>query len=607
METVKQYKFYAFISYSRKNSAAAAFLQKGLERFKVPVQKVEEKFLPPDSKYIRPVFRDKRDLEVSEKKFTEDIEHAILESRYLVVLCSPESSASEWVNREIEYFLKTHDNDSNLIIPVVLKGNPGHNNETECLPPALRNEGFTGRNLPTMIADDNEPEKDGWENGLIQLISYMLHVKRESIKASIDAERIRFYRRSAAVAVFVVLVFAALTAWAMRAEKQAQKNEQRAIAGEKKAQENAVEAQKQADIARKNEQRAIAGEKKAQENANEAKRQADIARKNEAKAKKQTEIAKGSLYFLRNMFDSGLSREFGPHKVTLLGAINDKIPAIYDIGNWQLRASVALTVGSILNDMRMDKKALRLLKESVRLYEKYAPGTEELAESYYNIGNTYDAQGMYKESLENHRKALNIRKKILPRDHSDIAKSYDRIGAGYYRLGAYKEALENIEKAWLIKRLHCSAEAPEMTFTYNSFGLIYSSLKDYREALYYFEKALDMEIRFYPENKRTVATIYYNIASVYEAKKNYEEAAANYKMALDRRRQILPKNHPDLAKCYYKIGGMYYCREKYETAHRYFKQAYEIARKFYGEKHTNTKQFFKMLQDVEQKLKNSTK
>ena len=133
------FQYYAFISYSRKNSKAASYLHKQLEHFRVPVKYVAEENRP-NGKFLRPVFRDRRDLEAGEGSFTAHIKTAIEKSRYLIVLCSPESAASHWVNEEIKYFLATHNNDYNAIVPVILNGEPGSGGGAECLPEILRVE-----------------------------------------------------------------------------------------------------------------------------------------------------------------------------------------------------------------------------------------------------------------------------------------------------------------------------------------------------------------------------------------------------------------------------------------------------------------------------------
>ena len=46
MAEKKDYKYYAFISYSRKNSKAAAYFHRQLENFRIPVKYVAEENRP---------------------------------------------------------------------------------------------------------------------------------------------------------------------------------------------------------------------------------------------------------------------------------------------------------------------------------------------------------------------------------------------------------------------------------------------------------------------------------------------------------------------------------------------------------------------------------
>ena len=68
-----EYKYFAFISYSRKDSRAAAFLHRKLESFRIPIRRVPEEMRAGLRKFVRRVFRDKRDLEVTELNFTADV------------------------------------------------------------------------------------------------------------------------------------------------------------------------------------------------------------------------------------------------------------------------------------------------------------------------------------------------------------------------------------------------------------------------------------------------------------------------------------------------------------------------------------------------------
>jgi tetratricopeptide (TPR) repeat protein len=67
--------------------------------------------------------------------------------------------------------------------------------------------------------------------------------------------------------------------------------------------------------------------------------------------------------------------------------------------------------------------------------------------TYNNIGAVYDNQGDYPKALEFHLKALNIREKVLGKEHPDIAMSYNNIGSVFFFQGDYPKALEYLQKA----------------------------------------------------------------------------------------------------------------------------------------------------------------
>ena len=593
---MEQYKYYAFISYSRKNSKAASYLHKSLERFRIPVKYVPEDLRPAGQKFLRPIFRDRRDLEVKEGNFTDDIRTAIEQSRYLIVLCSPDAAGSVWVNEEVKHFLATHNNDIAAVVPVILTGKPGHGGNEECLPPDLCVEQITGRNLSSMIPDEGEPERSGWENGVVQALSYMLRVNREKIKATVDAERIRLLRLNLLIGAIVLLGFAALTLWAIRAERaataneqlaqqnaaEARANEQRAIAGEKLAQQNEEEA-------RANEQRAIAGEKLAQEN--------------EAKAKEQAEIAKKSLEFLRDMFQSSDPSKKGSKDMKVLDAIRAKIPEIEKLEPWQLRESVALDISSVLSSLGEYEEALRLLNIAHELNLKYRPESGETATSYNNIGLVYDNQGNYAKALEYYEKSLAIDLKVFGENHAATAMSYNNIGAVYAQQGNYAKALEYYEKSLAIDLKVFGENHPDTAMSYNNIGGVYYDQGNYAKALEFLNKALAIKLKVSGENHPDTAASYNNIGGVYDAQGNYAKALEYSEKSLAIWLKILGETHPDIATGYYNIGMVLYNAGKKEEARDHFRKAVEIAKKTLGPDHPSTKRFSADLQFVENELK----
>ncbi len=221
------YKYFAFISYSRKDSAAAKWLQRHLEWFRFPVKLVPEEARPGHPKYVRPVYRDKTNLEIDDSHYWENIQGAIEQSRFLIVLCSPDSASSGPVDKEVLHFLEDPQRSDPLshVAPVILRGNVGSRDDSECLCPALLRQGdrLSDRNLPTMVPDAGESEKTGWENGFVAVASYLLRIDRAALSDHCKREeRKRARRRGIWVAVFAVLAVMAVVggviAWLQRIE-----------------------------------------------------------------------------------------------------------------------------------------------------------------------------------------------------------------------------------------------------------------------------------------------------------------------------------------------------------------------------------------------------
>jgi WD40 repeat protein len=129
------HKFDVFLSYSRKDEEFAKRLEEALENYALPKDVQARSIL----KKRLNVFRDKKDLVPTRADYYQAIEEYLKQSRYLVVICSPNACASEFVNPEIETYLRW--NPADRIIPVLLSGKPNNDRaarpEEHAFPPAL--------------------------------------------------------------------------------------------------------------------------------------------------------------------------------------------------------------------------------------------------------------------------------------------------------------------------------------------------------------------------------------------------------------------------------------------------------------------------------------
>ena len=188
-EKAPEYKYWAFISYSHQDNQWAAWLHKGLETYRVPQRLVggEERAFPMPKK-IFPVFRDREELPTS-ADLGQQINLALRQSRYLIVICSPRSATSLWVNEEIKYFKAL--GRENQVLAVIVDGEPNAADKPdcplpECFPPALRyrigpDRESTGKRAEPIAADAREG-KDGKVNAKLKLIAGVLGVNFDALK-----------------------------------------------------------------------------------------------------------------------------------------------------------------------------------------------------------------------------------------------------------------------------------------------------------------------------------------------------------------------------------------------------------------------------------------
>lgn len=112
-------KYDAFISYRHcePDSLIAEALHKKLEHYHIP--RVVRQFT--GRKKISRIFRDKEELPLS-SNLTDNIYEALDHSEFLILICSPESMESIWVQREVEYFVDKHGKEH--VLTVLVRGEP---------------------------------------------------------------------------------------------------------------------------------------------------------------------------------------------------------------------------------------------------------------------------------------------------------------------------------------------------------------------------------------------------------------------------------------------------------------------------------------------------
>jgi tetratricopeptide (TPR) repeat protein len=170
----RPYEFAAFISYNSADRATAQRIQHRLENYAIPklLRGRATRFGVLGNRIGR-VCRDRTDFRTGESLSTA-LREALDASSALVVLCSPASAASKWVNAEVEHFIAT--GRASRIFPVIVAlAESGR--MTDSFPPALlKSDGDEA------IAADIRPEGDGWQDGVLKVLASIIDAPFDDLR-----------------------------------------------------------------------------------------------------------------------------------------------------------------------------------------------------------------------------------------------------------------------------------------------------------------------------------------------------------------------------------------------------------------------------------------
>ena len=170
------FKYFAFISCSSKDSTWGKRLQKKMESQRMPATLCHERGWKRTP--MNPVFFAPTDIQPG--SLSEELHKRLEASRYLIVICSPNSAKSDWVSMEIEYFYQL-GRGSNIHFFIV-DGTPHSNDpQTECFNPVIDRLG-----IPEILgANINEKyfkqPRLNRERAYVQLFSKLLEVDFDTI------------------------------------------------------------------------------------------------------------------------------------------------------------------------------------------------------------------------------------------------------------------------------------------------------------------------------------------------------------------------------------------------------------------------------------------
>jgi len=224
------FEYAAFLSYSHKDKKLGAWLHRQLENYRIPanlVGKTTDAGTVPAR--IGRVFRDRDELPATDN-LNAEVQKALESSRCMVVLCSPSSAASRWVNKEVIEFKKLRG--ERYVLPIIIDGEPfasrGPNPKNECFPPGIRYKlgpkGILSNIAAEPAAADLRKEADGKRRAVLKLVAGMVGVGLDQLVERDIRRRHQRVMLVTAASVAAMIAMSALTYEAVTARRDADRN-----------------------------------------------------------------------------------------------------------------------------------------------------------------------------------------------------------------------------------------------------------------------------------------------------------------------------------------------------------------------------------------------
>ena len=220
-----QVRYKAFISYSHKDARYARRIHRFIEGYSVPKYLVgKQSACGPVPQKLRPVFKDREELPTA-ADLGAAVREAVDASEHLIVICSPMSAKSRWVNEEVLAFKRTGRADR--IQCVIVSGEPyaselpGREAE-ECFCEALRfklgEDGQLNSVRAEPVAADARHGGDGRYLARLKIIAGLLGVGLDELRQR-DLQRRNRRMAAIAAASMAGMAFTLMLAWVASAAR----------------------------------------------------------------------------------------------------------------------------------------------------------------------------------------------------------------------------------------------------------------------------------------------------------------------------------------------------------------------------------------------------
>jgi eukaryotic-like serine/threonine-protein kinase len=224
-----------------------------------------------------------------------------------------------------------------------------------------------------------------------------------------------------------------------------------------------------------------------------------------------------------------------------------------------------------------------------RIQGKFDKQPEVEAAIRNTIGTTYTDLGLYPEAAKQLEAAVDLRRRVLGREHPETLRSMNDLTLVYMDEGSKFPQAEALDNQILESRRRVlGPEHPDTLTSMNNLALVYFQEGKYPEAEALHSQTLEIRRRVLgPEHPDTLTSMN-NLANVYYHEAKNAQAEVLHSQTLEIRRRVLGPENPNTLRSMNDVAIDYADGGKFAQAETLFSQILEIDRRALGPKHPET-------------------
>ena len=176
-----------------------------------------------------------------------------------------------------------------------------------------------------------------------------------------------------------------------------------------------------------------------------------------------------------------------------------------------------------------------------------------IADQYMSLGKALKLKGDYASAIQEMSKALDIRRRVVGKDHPDTASAYYQLGICHTQAKNYDEALTELKRALTLGRICWGKTHEDTGCTYYQLGIVLNAKEEYDLGLRELRKAASIFENILGDDHEATARTYHHIGDALVGKNDSIGGLVQYARAFAIQVAQLGRQNPQTMETFRKL------------------------------------------------------